>query len=59
MLVLSRKVNQRIKIGEDVTITIVHIDRDQVKIGIEAPREIEVHREEVYHRIQGSRPSSV
>ena len=59
MLVLSRKVNQRIKIGEDVTITIVHIDRDQVKIGIEAPREIEVHREEVYHRIQGSQPSSV
>ncbi len=59
MLVLSRKVNQRIKIGEDITIVIVQLDRDQVKIGIEAPREIGVHREEVYQRIQGSQPSSL
>lgn len=52
MLVLTRKLNQRIKIGDDITIMIVAIDRDQIKIGIEAPRDVAVHRDEVYRKIQ-------
>jgi len=52
MLVLSRKLNQSIMIGDDVEIIIVSVDRDQVKVGIKAPREIAVHRSEVYLEIQ-------
>jgi carbon storage regulator len=65
MLVLSRKLNQAIMIGDDVRIVVVSVDRDQVKLGIEAPREISVHRSEVYEEIKQSaaprkpRPSSI
>lgn len=52
MLVLSRHKNGRIRIGDDVTITVVDIQGDRVRLGIEAPRETEVHREEVYIRIK-------
>jgi carbon storage regulator len=52
MLVLSRKLNQSIMIGDDVRIVVVSVDRDQVKIGIEAPRDISVHRSEVYEEIK-------
>jgi carbon storage regulator len=52
MLVLSRKLNQSIMIGDDVEIIIVSVDREQVKLGIKAPREIAVHRSEVYQEIQ-------
>ncbi len=52
MLVLSRKLNQAIMIGDDVRVIVVSVDRDQVKLGIEAPREIAVHRSEVYEEIQ-------
>ena len=52
MLVLSRKLNQSIMIGDDVRIVVVSVDRDTVKIGIEAPRAIPVHRSEVYEEIQ-------
>lgn len=47
MLVLTRKSKQAIKIGEDIEITIVAIQGDQVKIGIDAPRSIEIHRKEL------------
>ena len=52
MLVLSRKLNQAIMIGDDVRVVIVAVDRDTVKLGIEAPRTIPVHRVEVYEEIQ-------
>lgn len=54
MLVLSRKINEAIMIGDNVRIVIVAVERDQVKVGIEAPRDIPVHRSEVYEEIQRS-----
>lgn len=57
MLVLSRKVNQSIMVGDDVRVVVISVDRDQVKIGIEAPRNVSVHRWEVYDEIQrGANP---
>ena len=47
MLVLTRHANQKIVIGEDITITVLEVRGDQVRIGIDAPREIRVHREEI------------
>jgi len=58
MLVLSRKANQSIMIGDDIRIVVVGVDRDQVKLGIEAPRHVPVHRFEVFteiHRADGER----
>lgn len=52
MLVLSRKLNQSIQIGDDIEVKIISIEGDQVKIGIEAPKHIDIHRKEVYLSIQ-------
>ncbi len=52
MLILSRKVDQKIKIGEDISITIIEIRGDQVKIGVEAPKNVKVFRQEVFDAIQ-------
>ncbi len=52
MLVLTRKPNQAIVIGDNIRIVVVSVDRDQVRLGIEAPREVSVHRAEVYEEIQ-------
>jgi carbon storage regulator len=51
MLVLTRKPNQAIMIGDNIRVVVVSIDRDQIRLGIEAPREISVHRAEVYAEI--------
>jgi carbon storage regulator len=51
MLVLSRKANQSIMIGSDIRIVVVGVDRDQVKLGIEAPRHVPVHRLEIFAEI--------
>lgn len=52
MLVLTRKLNEVIKIGENIEIKVVSIDGEQIKLGIEAPAQIEIHRKEVYMAIQ-------
>jgi carbon storage regulator len=50
MLVLSRKLGQRFQVGPDVQITIVKIDKNSVRIGIEAPGDVTIHREEIAPR---------
>lgn len=52
MLVLTRNPNQSIVIGHDVVITVLDVRGDQVRIGIKAPRDIDVHREEIYLALQ-------
>ena len=52
MLVLTRKLGENIRIGDAVKITVLEVRSGQVKLGIEAPPEVKVHREEIYARIQ-------
>lgn len=52
MLVLTRRANQSIMIGHDIVVTVLEVRGDQVRLGIRAPREVMVHREEVYAEIQ-------
>ena len=52
MLVLSRKKNESIIINDDITVTVVEIRGDKVRLGIDAPKEVTVHRREVYEAIQ-------
>ncbi len=58
MLVLSRKKNESIIINDDITIVVVEIRGDKVRLGIEAPKEIPVHRNEVYEAIRRSEAQS-
>ncbi|MDC0274366.1 MAG: carbon storage regulator CsrA [Planctomycetaceae bacterium] len=51
MLVLSRKKNERIVIGENIVITVVEVRGDRVRLGIEAPQEVPIHRSEVHEAI--------
>ena len=52
MLVLTRKLGEKIQIGDDISIVIMEVKGKQVKLGIEAPSNIKVHREEIYQKIQ-------
>ena len=52
MLVLTRKVGEKIQIGDDISIVIMELKGKQVKLGIDAPSNIKVHREEIYQKIQ-------
>ncbi len=52
MLVLTRKLGEKIRIGDNISVSIVELDGRHVKIGIDAPRNVTVHREEVYIRIE-------
>jgi carbon storage regulator len=53
MLVLSRKSGERIVIGENIEIKVVDIRGNQVRLAIEAPRDVSIHRQEIYRRIEG------
>lgn len=55
MLLLTRKLGENIRIGDDVKITIVEVKGNHVKLGIDAPPSVKVHREEIYERIQQER----
>jgi len=57
VLILTRKPGERVRIGEDIVITVFGVNGNQVRIGVDAPREIEVHREEIYNRIQSETPA--
>ena len=55
MLVLSRKQDEKIIIGDSITLMVVSIQGDKVRLGIEAPKDVSIHREEVYQAIQRER----
>jgi carbon storage regulator len=57
MLILSRRLNEKLVIGENITITLLGIQGNQARIGIDAPKDISVHREEIFLRIQAENDS--
>ena len=55
MLVLTRRINETLLIGDDVKITVLGVKGNQIRLGIDAPKDVTVHREEVYNRIQADK----
>lgn len=58
MLILTRCLGENLRVGDNVTVTVLGVKGNQVRIGIDAPKDIEVHREEIYERIKNSAKSS-
>ena len=59
MLVLTRKAGESIVIGSDVVVTVIELRGGQVRVGIDAPREVEVHREEIYEEVRRENKAAV
>ena len=55
MLILTRRVGETLMVGDDVTVTVLGVKGNQVRIGVNAPKDVSVHREEIYDRIQSEK----
>ena len=59
MLILTRSSGEKLRIGNDVIVTVIAVKGGQVRIGIDAPKEVAVHREEVFNRLKARKPQQV
>jgi carbon storage regulator len=55
MLILTRRIGETLMVGDDVKVTVLGVNGNQVRIGVDAPKNVEVHREEIYQRINAER----
>ena len=58
MLILTRRVGETVMIGNDITVTVLGVKGNQVRVGVNAPKEVAVHREEIYERIKREEPAA-